>query len=229
MNPKRALLLIGSPRAAGNSESLGDGLGDNLKKLGWTVEKINIPGPLRSPAEMDTLTSKMLDGGLFILSSPLYADGVPAMVLRVFEEIKRATEILPPGMSPQRIRMTAIFNCGFPESHHNDVALKICRLFAADVGFHWAGGLAMGMGEVLGRRPLSEAGRVARPVGRALALAAAALDQGKNIPAEAVELMAKPLIPRFLYVLMGNRGWRKQAEKNDIPLEDLYRRPFSED
>ena len=229
MNQKRVLLLIGSPRTAGNSESLGDGLGDNLKNLGWTVEKIRIPGPLRSPAEMDSLTSKMLDSGLFILSSPLYADGVPAMVLRAFEEIKRAKEALPPERDLKGVRMTAIFNCGFPESHHNDVALKICRLFAADVGFHWVGGLGLGMGEVLGRRPLAEAGRVARPVGRALALAAEALDQGKDIPPEAVELMAKPLIPRFLYVLMGNRGWKKQAEKNDLTAEDLYRRPFLEE
>jgi hypothetical protein len=34
------------------------------------------------------------------------------------------------------------------------------------------------------------------------------------LPTEAVELAAKPLIPRWMYTFMGDRSWKGQAKKN---------------
>jgi hypothetical protein len=58
-----------------------------------------------------------------------------------------------------RTRLVGIVNSGFPETHQNAVALAICREFAAQSGFIWAGGLALGAGGAVGGQPLTEAKR----------------------------------------------------------------------
>jgi hypothetical protein len=181
---------------------------------------------LGSTSEMQLLLDDARSTNLMVLSSPLYVDSVPSGVLRVFEEIAaiRAEDAKRPG--DQRPRMIAIFNCGFPEAHQNNVALEICRLFAHEVGFRWSGGMAMGMGEMLGRRPLQQAGRKVRPVLEALDLAAEALAQGGDIPAEAVDLIARPIMPKWLYVLGGNWSWRREARRNGLSVDALSARPF---
>ena len=221
---KRALLLLGSPRPQGNSESLADAFSACLSARGWETAKRRAITALGSPSEMQTLVQDVWAADLLVLSSPLYADGVPGVVLRVFEEIiAGAVSGRPAGQKPG---MIAIFNCGFPEAHQNNVALEICRLFANEAGFHWSGGLAMGMGEMLGRRPLGEVGRKVRPVRKALDLAAEALAQGGDIPEEAVKLMASPVLPKWLYLLGGNWAWRREARRNGLSVEALAARPF---
>ncbi len=118
-------------------------------------------------------------------------------------------------------------NCGFPEASQNRTALAICRRFAAEAGFEWAGGLALGMGEAIGGRPLKEAGGMVRRIVKALDLAGDALALGHPIPEEAVRLMAKPLVPRWLYILMGNRGWKKRAA-NHGTTDALNARPHED-
>ena len=50
---------------------------------------------------------------------------------------------------------------------------------------------------------------------KSLDLAADALAKGEAIPEEAVKLMARPLVPRWLYLLIGNRGWVRGAKSMD--------------
>ena len=107
-------------------------------------------------------------------------------------------------------------NCGFPEAAHNATALAICKRFAAEAGFEWAGGLALGMGEAIGGRPLEKTGGMLRNVRKALEMSAAALAEGQPLPEKAARLMAAPLVPRWLYMLIGNLRWRRQA-KNTGP------------
>ena len=56
-------------------------------------------------------------------------------------------------------------------------------------------------------------------------MAAVALAAGEAVPGESVELLAKPLIPGWLYIFMGNRGWKRVAKKNGVKGE-LYNRPY---
>ena len=90
----------------------------------------------------------------------------------------------------------------------------------------WAGGLALGAGPLLDRRPLREAGDVARPVMQALDLAAAALAEGQDVPAEAVELMGRPLISRWRYVLTSNLAWLRWGLRFGT-LTKLSARPYA--
>ena len=119
----------------------------------------------------------------------------------------------------------AILNCGFPEDFHNYTGLAIARQFAEEAGYVWMGGLALGMGGAIDGKPLADCGRMVRNVLKSLDLTAASLDRGEPIPSEAVDLMAKSFLPRWLYIAMGNWGWKKQAKKYGVR-KDLYARPY---
>jgi hypothetical protein len=113
-------------------------------------------------------------------------------------------------------RLFCISNCGLPEAHHNDVALAICRRFAHTAGFAWSGGLALGAGEIIRGQQLSRMGGLVRNVTRSLDLAADALAEGKLVPREAMTLMAKPLLPAWLYVRLGALNWRQKARQHGV-------------
>ena len=134
------------------------------------------------------------------LASPLYIDSLPAPLIRLLERVAERRVGLSPTGTP---RLAVIVQCGFPEAHQCDTAVGICRLFAERTGMRWAGALAMGMGGQLGGefRRLPGGGK---NILDALDMASKALSRGGNIPEEATTLFAKPLIPRWMYLLFGN-------------------------
>lgn len=76
-------------------------------------------------------------------------------------------------------------------------------------------------------RPLADAGSAARRAIEALDLTAAALADGKAVPQEAIDAMAKPGLPRPLYILLGNQRWRREARMNGVAGR-LRDRPYRE-
>jgi hypothetical protein len=103
--------------------------------------------------------------------------------------------------------------CGFPETLKRP-AVAIMRQFSRETSFQWAGALALGMGGAVGGRSLDKAGGMLRNVVRALDMAAASLLAGSSVPAEAEALLAKPLMPKRLYHLAANWGFRSQLRKH---------------
>jgi hypothetical protein len=100
------------------------------------------------------------------------------------------------------------------------------RQFASETGFEWAGALSMGAGGALAGKPLGKAGRMTRNAVKALDLAAASLAAGGGIPEEATELMAKPLMPRWIYHLAANWGFRRLIKKHGAG-KRAFDRPYS--
>ena len=117
--------------------------------------------------------------------------------------------------------------CGFGSTPNCGSALEVCRLFAKQTGFNWAGGLAMGGGGIIEGLPLAEIGGRVRNQRKALELAANALSQGDPIPEEALILMSKLVIPRRFYLWMANRSWKGEAKKNGAE-NKLYDQPCKE-
>ncbi|MFZ5915881.1 MAG: hypothetical protein ACOYZ7_03015 [Chloroflexota bacterium] len=220
---KRALLLVGSAkRPHSTSESLGRYLLGQLAGRGYETEALLIHRALKSDQGRGELLAAVERADLLLLAFPLYVDTLPALVIRALEAI---AERRRDGQDSSGGRLVAIANCGFPEASHNDTALAICRRFAAEAGFEWAGGLALGGGQALSGRPLDQAGGMARHAVQALDLAAAALAAGDPLPQEAVVAMGQPIIPRRAYLWMGGLGWRLQARKHGAARR-LRARPF---
>lgn len=214
MRPARAILLVGSAKPAGEStsEALGRHLLDRLAEGDVTTSIVRVSHARRDDAER-RLLEEVDASDLFVLSAPLYVDALPYLVTRALERIaaRRAERSDPPPG-----RFAAILNCGFPESRHTRTALDIARAFARRAGLEWAGGLGLGGGEAIGGRPLASVGRMGRNASRALDLAADALLEGRSIPLEAVDRMAKPLVPGRLYTAIAGRRWRRAAARHGV-------------
>ena len=55
----------------------------------------------------------------------------------------------------------------------------------------------------------------------------AALAAGRPIPSEAVDLMARPAIPKGVYTVVGGYGWRRAADRNGVRAH-LRDRPYQD-
>jgi multimeric flavodoxin WrbA len=219
---RRALLLVGSPRTKkSTSASLGGYLMEQLAARGVETETLQIYTSFNSAERTRAALESFDVADLVVLAFPLYVDSLPAPVIAALEKIAahqagRAT----------RQRLVAIANCGFPEAAHNATALAICSEFARLAGLAWAGGLALGGGEGLVHGvPLNAVDGRAIPIKQSLELAAEALVAGRSIPLAARDLLAKPVIPNWLYRLFGGYGWKQQAKKYGVQ-KSMQRRPY---
>lgn len=206
---RRALLLVGSPKTRkSSSNSLGGYLFERLSARSIQTETIYLHTVLRSPEKMQALFDAVDAADLVTLAFPLYVDSLPAPVIQSLERIAAHRQ----SRETRRQLFTAIANCGFPEAHHNATALAICETFARQASFEWAGSLALGGGPMVNGAPLAQLGGQTILIRKALDLAAAALAQGQAIPQAAQDIMAKPVIPHWVYSLMAWFGWHQGAK-----------------
>ena len=206
-----ALILVGSPKGR-NSASwmLGSRLAEGLRDHGVTVQDSMLCHELRSEEGAGRLLELVDSSDLVVLTFPLYVDSLPAPLTRFLE---LAAERRNRSADAKSLRLTVLVQCGFPEAHQCDTAVGICQRFAGSSGMRWAGALAMGMGGALEGdfRRLPGGGK---KILDALSMAADALAKGGEVPEGAKALFARPLMPRWLYVLTGNLGWRLKMRKN---------------
>lgn len=220
---RKALLIIGSPRGLkSTSHALGDRLLKKLAAGGLDTDTIIVGAGLHGERNRAAMSEAAADADLLIVSFPLYVDQLPAPLVEALGLIAAAGA--KTGGRPRKLM--AIVQCGFPENLQCKPGVDIMRRFAQEAGFVWAGALSMGMGGALGGKPPAKAGGMARNVVRAIDGTAGALLAGGDVPSESVALMAKPLIPRWLYVFMANFGMKSQAKKHGAKTR-LYDRPYA--
>jgi hypothetical protein len=183
-----------------------------------TTERIH--SCLREDPDLRRLASALQEVDVVALATPLYVDSLPGPVTRALEVLARQRA----GLGRPGPRFLAIVNSGFPESVHNDTALAICRLFAAETGLDWIGGLALGGGGMLAGKPLAEqGGRTARVV-RSLALTADAIARGLPVPCEAQRI--EPPIPAWLYRFLADLTFLNEGRKHKT-LSRMGDRPYA--
>ena len=235
-SPRRALLIVGSPKtnSPSTSSALGKYLLERLGDRGWETESLTLRASLSREEGEAALRASIDRAGLILLVFPLYTDALPFLVTKALTVIaahRRAAAHPPPQ------RLVAIVNSGFPETHQNSVALAICQEFAAQSGIAWDGGLALGGGGAIGGQPLTVTKRPGLPVKhviQALDLTAAALSEGRPVPAQGVKLMAKnpiPFVPfalwRWIYIRFGAKGFEREAARNGVSKEKLLDQPYA--
>jgi len=195
---RQALLLIGSPKVKkSTSASIGNYLLALLGKKGLRTESLRINAMLKSDESRNKLWSIVNNSEIVILSCPLYVDNLPSFVIEAMELILEQRKSARP---IRRQQLLAILNCGYPEPEQNAVAIDICKQFAQESGFDWAGGLAFGMGVAIDGHPLEAKKYPVGNIKKSLVLTADALICQKPLPKQAVELMAKPIMPVWFYV-----------------------------
>ena len=217
IDKRKALLLIGSPKGKNSSSyALGGYLLGKLEAGGMATEEMTVAAALQSTENQHRMHKAVDAADLVVVAFPLYVDNIPAPLIQTLELIAERRKGRPgvsPSAGPLIQKLAAIVQCGFPETHQNQMAVDIMRQFAKEAGFAWAGGLAMGMGGSVAGKSLAKAGGMFRNVAKTLDMAAASLAAGGSIPEEATALMARPLMPRWLCVLAVNWGFRNDIKK----------------
>lgn len=220
---KRILLLVGSAKLTrSTSEMLGTYILDKLGEKGFESETLFAHKMLNSEKGKDELLSSVNKADIIILAFPLYVDCLPYSIISMLEHIaknRRTNDNL------KKQSLLCIVNCGFPEAHQNDTAIAICRQFARETGFDWVGGLTLGGGEVITGRNLSAIKKLSRNVIKSLDLAVEAITDNKPVSQEAIDLMAKPLMPKWLYLFMGGLRWKRESKEHGVR-EKLFAKPY---
>lgn len=205
----KAVLLIGSPNGfKSTSNSLGTYLLDKLQGGGYEGNKVHAQAVVHSQEKEAQMLAQVADSDLLILAFPLFVDCLPAALVLALEKISYYTKTTAKLKST---RVLAIVNNGFPDSSQNATAISICKQFAKETGYEWAGGLMMGAGAIINGVPLEKAPMV-KNVKKALDLTAQNLFDGLIVSKEATELMAKTVMPKFLLTMVANRGWKSRAK-----------------
>lgn len=219
---KRAVLLVGSPRTKkSTSASLGDYLFEQLAERGVETQTIQVYTSLNSPTKMNEIYGAVDGADLVVLAFPLYVDTLPAPVITLLERLAIHRKV-----NPTSACFAAIANCGFPEAHHNENALAICAEFARQNHLGWLGGIALGAGEgIVHGTPLRDLDGRAIPLKISLVQAAEALASGNPIPQSSRDLMSKPVIPNWMYKLMGAFGWNQAARQYGVQ-KQIKTRPY---
>ena len=217
--PRRVALFVGSarPKWKSNSESLGRALVEPLANAGAEVA-VHHAARFAHQRDIAAAAHDLLDADLLVITSPIYVDGLPFLVTRALEEMAAT--------AGRRPALAMVVNCGFPEAAQCAGALRIGRNFADQAGMRWAGGLALGGGEMIAGRPLEKLGGMAKNARAAIAVAGRALAASQAIPDGASEALAKPLIPLGLYLAAGALGQRWAAFRSGVKQKALRARPF---
>jgi putative NADPH-quinone reductase len=227
----KALLIIGSPKGKkSTSYPLGRRLASRLEESGWDVEEFVAAAVPRSAEERQRFCRTADAADLIVASFPLYVDQLPAPLIQALElvaDFRKGAGTDSTHAADSRVqKLAAIVQCGFPETLHNQPAVDILRQYAHETGFAWAGALALGMGGAVGGRSLEKAGGVVRNVVRAVDQAGRSLAAGGDVPEDAIALMARPLLPRWLYRLAANWGFRSRIKKNKAG-KKIFDRPYA--
>jgi hypothetical protein len=214
---KNILLLVGSPRKEkSTSNSLGEYLLNKFGNEDFNTKKVFLH--YKKQMKEQEILDNIDWADLIILSFPLYVDCLPADVIKNLEMIKEKYG------STQNKEFFAISNCGFPESYHNDTALKICNQFAIEMSWEWKGSLAVGMGAAINGTQLIEPKGMVKNIVQELDNVYDKLIH----TSDSIIASAEPSIPKWLYIVMGNMGWRYQAFKNGV-WNELKDKPYKKE
>lgn len=230
MSKSRSVVFLeASPKKQrSTSVAIGSNFITQLENRGWQSENISLYRAIKTEKLQTQMFRSIDSANLVVISFPLYVDCLPSGVIRGFELIHTHRISLANGQkSNHSPGFLAIINCGFPEAHHNHIALEICKVFAQRAHFTWHGGLSIGMGGVIGGQSLANRAKMAHNLIDALIMAAEALTNDQPIPSETYTLAAKPFMPPFLYARMGNLGWNMEAKQNGVR-KQIKSRPFTD-
>lgn len=145
---------------------------------------------------------------VIVMAFPLYADGIPAHLLRLLT----AAETSISGAAKGAVLYVAVNN-GFYEASQNVLALSMARLFGEKAGLVWGQGIAIGGGGMLESIPLTS------PLMVSIRIALSKLADSIRSKSTVESLLTQPSIPRRFYFMGANMNWRKLAKQNGVSLK----------
>ena len=203
-------IINGSPKAIkSNSEILGSYLSSLLKEN--EIKKYySISFRLNDENKNEIYNSDVL-----IFLFPLYVDGIPSNLLKLFVEFEKEKVVNP------ATRVYCIVNNGFYEGKQNRLAILQMKNWCEKVKANWGQGIGVGAGELLpylkkyklGQGPLKNLGNV--------------LDEfSSNILTlkSDEDIYINPNWLKSLYFFQGTISWILKGRKNNLRVRELFRK-----
>jgi hypothetical protein len=211
-DPRTVLLLTGSPKPpeVSSSAKVGRRLLGRLEAAGWSCRHEHLHEIVQGAEEMGRWSSVM-DTDLVVLAVPLYVDGFPGPVIHALQQIAACAT------HPRNVALPRVFSvilCGFVEPQQADTAQKMAEAFCLRAGFGWAGELSLGGGGMMNRRLRSAVDQI----GDALA-------EERTIPERAQQVARRPILPAWLYGMVGNAMWKRAARAHGVKRR-IHDRPY---
>ncbi|MCK4567020.1 MAG: NAD(P)H-dependent oxidoreductase [Candidatus Thorarchaeota archaeon] len=223
MSTVNFLLLSGSSRGkTSTSYSLLEYLKTQLESLGKSCELSIAHKIMRKGTDFENFSNLIDSADYLIVTMPLYVDSLPSHVIETFTRLLKTRGNNSFKGTP---KFLAIVNSGFPEQHQNLLALQICQQFAQEANLDWIGGIPFGGGALIGGSPLDSSGGRGKQARFAMEILAKALSEDKEVPEECISRINKLMIPKRIYMMMGNFRWRKQSGSNKVR-DRLNDQPF---
>ncbi len=221
----KVLFLIGSPRGKkSTSFSFGKYLEDKLQEKGLDTSTLIVRTQLASDEKIQQMMNEINDSNVIILTTPLYGDCQPYIIIKLMELIAAKN------MNLEEKRFIPIINSGLPESAQiTAAAIPIYHKFAEIVGLKWAGSLAVEAGEMFKGRW----GKQMHDLGKEADIMRGILDNLADAVISETDLpdMAPRVLPGMFYwkilkkpiTKINTRHWRKVAKEKG---EDADARPY---
>lgn len=205
----RIALINGSPKA---KDSASGCLLEEMKEL----LKDNVLTEYHFQKSVLKSSEEVLNHDVLVFSFPLYVDGVPSHLLRCLEELSLQLQ-----GQKANIRVYAICNSGFYEGHQNQYALQIIKNWCVKNGLLWGQGIGIGGGGmVLSLRNVPHGQGPKKNISKALDTMVGSILSGDSME----NIYVDPGIPRFLYKLAAEMGWRQECKKNGLKVKELSMR-----
>lgn len=203
-------VINGSPKAIkSNSEILGNYLSSLLKEN--EIKKYySISFRLNDENKNEIYNSDVL-----IFLFPLYVDGIPSNLLKLFVEFEKEKVVNP------ATRVYCIVNNGFYEGKQNRLAILQIKNWCEKVKADWGQGIGVGAGELLpylkkyklGQGPLKNLGKVLDKFSTNILT----LKSDKDIYINQNWL-------KSLYFFQGTISWILKGRKNNLRVRELFRK-----
>lgn len=205
----KTLLINASPK---KGESASRCLVEILQEsLGGCAEQIELRGEHLSRQAADKLAAA--DQWVFVF--PLYYDALPSHLLSCLMDIAAAAQDFGPAS------VYGVVNCGFYEGEQTRYAFEVLANWAEAAGFPFGGGVGIGGGGAIRSLPRTPSG----PMGPAVKQLAALAARLRTPHSHAETTYATPVMPRQLYKIAGEAGWRHDIRKNGGRRKDLWNQP----
>lgn len=210
-NISKLLIFNGSPRKKGTSYSFARTIRTIVQGSGSDAEIKHIIDYFDGKESLDALRRELAECDVIVLTAPLYVDALPYPAIWFMEKLAQEYSGELKGKS-----FFAVGQCGFPDITRIEPLLDSCRIFAAETGMKWLGGLAYGGGAIINGTFLEDFRGRGKKITAGFELAIHAVLEGGLIPAKAQETITLKL-PKIILPLLAaylNRNSRKQAREN---------------
>lgn len=202
-------LISGSPKT---KESASIMIMNDLKTYleGNNISEVHLKKP--TIEEKDLAIIKKSD--IIVFSSPLYVDSVPSHLLSCLITLEKELKGLP-------ITVYAISNCGFYEGIQNKSALKVLKNWCDKTTLTWGQGVGFGAGPMYIAMEKVTAGKgMKKNIGTAFKTLSSNIKEKKG----GENIFYNPNLPRIIYKIVAEIGWKKQIKENGLSKKELYRK-----